>query len=322
MATNVLISSAGRRVSLLKSFASVVHPSGGRVLASDASSLAPALYHSDGAVQLPRIEADDYLAQLLLAVEKHQIDLLVPTIDTELSLLAEHRDEFLARGCTPLVSSPDVVAASADKARTQSFMRRHGIAVPRGWGPDEIEGADLPPKLFVKPRDGSSSMHCHEATVESLDEVLRSVPNPIIQEFVTGPEITIDALLDLSGRPIHCVPRLRLRTSAGESIQGVTIDDGDLRPWLLTALEALAGAGAIGPITLQAFLTDDGPVLIEVNPRFGGGFPLTDAAGGCYPRLLVDMLEKRPVEPAFGDYQRDLHMTRYYAETFTTSPLW
>jgi carbamoyl-phosphate synthase large subunit len=109
---------------------------------------------------------------------------------------------------------------------------------------------------------------------------------------------------------------------AGESIQGVTIDDAELRPWLLSVLDALSAIGAIGPLTLQAFLTEDGPVLIEVNPRFGGGFPLTNAAGGTYPEWIVEMLAGGAFAPRFGEYRRGLYMTRYYAETYTSDPPW
>jgi len=322
MNSNVLVTSAGRRVSLVGALGDALRPRGGRVVAGDASSLAPALYHADEAVELPLIGSGNYIPRLLEVVEQHQIGLVVPTIDTELALLAEARDLFEPHGCIVVVSAPEVVAMSADKSLTQDFMQRHGIAVPRGWTLATLDAMDLPDDLFVKPRDGSSSQHCYRTTRENLSQVLRQVPNPIIQERLHGEEITIDALLDLTGNPVHLVPRKRIRTMAGESIQGVTISDEHLRPWLLSILEELSALGARGPMTLQAFLTPDGPVLIEVNPRFGGGFPLTNAAGGTYAQWLVDMLAGQSIPPRFGDYQRGLYMTRYYAETYTQAPPW
>lgn len=322
MVKNVLVTSAGRRVSLVQAFQEALHEDGGRVLAGDASNLAPALFHADDLVRLPLLSAGDYVSRLLDIVTTYDVGLVVPTIDTELALLAEHRDVLAEHGCTALVSSPEVVAVSADKASTQEFMERHGITVPRGWTAETLDRDALPQDLFVKPRDGSSSLHCYSATRDTLDDVLPLVPNPIVQERLTGAEVTIDALLDLDGTPVHLVPRRRLRTVGGESIQGVTIDDDELGPWLRTVLDRLSAIGAVGPLTLQVFLTDDGPVLIEVNPRFGGGFPLTNAAGGRYPRWILEMLAGKSVAPRFGDYQRGLYMTRYYAETYTTTPPW
>ncbi len=325
MDRHVLVTSAGRRVSLVGAFRNALRPWGLRVVAGDASSLAPALYHADEAVELPLIGSGDYIPRLMEIVEQHQIGIVVPTIDTELAMLAEARDMFESRGCTVVVSTPDVVAMSADKSLTQDFMQQHDIDVPRGWTLETLKTlktSDLPDALFVKPRDGSSSQHCFKATRENLSQVLGMVPNPIIQQRLHGEEITIDALLDLAGSPVHLVPRKRIRTMAGESIQGVTIDDEQLRPWLLSVLGKLSALGARGPMTLQAFLTSDGPVLIEVNPRFGGGFPLTNAAGGTYAQWLVDMVAGRPVPSRFGVYRRGLYMTRYYAETYTQAPPW
>lgn len=319
---NVLITSAGRRVSLLQAFARAAGARGARVLAGDASGLAPALYLADGAFQLSSVLADGYVPQLLSLVREHRIGLIVPTIDTELPVLAQHAETFAAEGCTALVSSPEFVELSGDKWLTQAGFAARGIDVPQSWTPEAAASASLPERLFVKPRDGSASRDTYGATPATLAEVLPRVPNAIIQEELSGPEITIDALIDLGGTPLHYVPRVRIRTLAGESIQGVTIADDDIRSWLEQLLRVAAQLGARGPITLQAFLTDRGPVLIEVNPRFGGGFPLAYEAGGHYPEWLLAMLHGEEVAPRLGAYQRGLYMTRYNVEYFTTEPLW
>ena len=152
---------------------------------------------------------------------------------------------------------------------------------------------------------------------------MRLVPDAIVQEVLRGPEITIDALLDLEGRPIHFVPRLRIRTLGGESVQGVTLDhDPSLEEWIERVLQRCSELGAIGPLTIQAFLEPDGPVLSEINPRFGGGFPLALVAGGDYPKWLLDMVEGTPVPPRLREYQAGLYMTRYNVEQFIRQPKW
>lgn len=319
---NVLVTSAGRRVSLVQAFAKAVKARGGQVFAGDASGLAPALYKADGAFRLPPVKSEAYIPELLSLVQAHDIGLIVPTIDTELEVLAANAQAFTDAGCKVLVSSPAFVALSGDKWLTQRAFAEHGIDVPQGWTVDELIGAELPDRLFVKPRDGSSSRDIYRATPATLTDVLVLVPNAIVQEELTGPEITIDALIDFDGRPLHYVPRIRIRTLAGESIQGVTIADDEIREWLRRLLVVAAELGARGPITLQAFLTARGPVLIEVNPRFGGGFPLAYAAGGHYPEWLLALLNGETLEPRLGAYTAQLYMTRYNVEHFTTEPLW
>jgi carbamoyl-phosphate synthase large subunit len=215
-----------------------------------------------------------------------------------------------------------VVNICGDKWLTFEFLSKKGIATPQSWLPENLDVASLPDKLVVKPRDGSASLHVHKIFKEMVNTVLGIVPKPIIQEEVQGQEITIDALLDLNGDPVHYVPRRRLKTVGGESIEGVVISDDNIRDWLLYALRAIGEAGGKGPITLQAFLTDAGPVLTEINPRFGGGFPLTNAAGGCYPQWLVHSLAGMNPSLQIGDYKVGLYMTRYYVEHFIEVPVW
>ena len=319
---NVLITSAGRRVSLVQAFAHAAQAYGGAVFAGDANGLAPALYHAHGAFHLPSVADENYVPQLLSLVHEHRIGLIVPTIDPELAVLAANIPVFIDAGCTALVSSLPFVKLSGDKWLTYEAFAARGVDVPRSWTAEEAQREGLPPRLFVKPRDGSASRDTYRATPDTLPTILPRVANAIIQEELSGPEITIDALLDLDGTPLHYVPRIRIRTLAGESIQGVTIDDDDIRDWLNNLLQVAAELGAHGPITLQAFLTPRGPVLIEVNPRFGGGFPLAYAAGGHYPEWLLALLRGERLEPRIGQYQKKLYMTRYNVEYFTTEPLW
>ncbi len=318
---NVLITSAGRRTSLLRAFQKHAGQRGGRVLAADMDPLAPTLHLADGAATLPPLDDPTYMDRLLEVVCEHEIRLLVPTIDTELSLLAANADVLRGAGCMPLISSPGLVRITGDKALTMETFSARGIRTPRSWLPDSLAEAELPDRLFVKPRDGSASKHTYAVDRGALDDVLGRVPNAIVQEHVPGQEITIDALLDLQGRPLHYVPRERIRTLAGESIQGVTISDEPFRDWMLKLLGAVSDLGGIGPMTLQAFLTGEGdPVFSEINPRFGGGFPLAYAAGGEYPDWLLQMLEGKRLASRFGEYEVGLCMTRYYSEIFTGRP--
>lgn len=318
---NVLITSAGRRTSLLRHFQHVAGARGGRVHAGDMDGLAPALYLADEAIQLPPVLHEDYIPFLLDYVETHDIKLVVPTIDTELAVFAANRERFLEKGCRLLISSPELVAACRDKWSTSLFFEDKGIRVPRSWLPADLP-EDLPEKLFIKPRDGSASQDAYAVGRGDLETMLKQVPNAIVQERVAGKEITIDAFLDFNGQPIHYVPRIRLKTVGGESVQGVTIKEPGLGKWLESILRIIGEEGGVGPMTLQAFLTGDEFVLFEINPRFGGGFPLGHEAGGHYPQWLCDLVEGQSVAPRLGEYVEGLSMTRSYQEVFTLERKW
>jgi len=319
---NVLITSAGRRTSLLTLFKEAAHARGGRVFAGDMDPLAPALYLADEPLRLPPATSPEYLPFLLDFVRANDIRLVVPTIDTELAVFSRGADPFAAVGCRLLISSPQLVTACRDKWKTAEVFGAKGVRVPRSWLPEDALAAHLPENLFLKPRDGSASKDAFPCRRDDLAAMLAQVPNALIQERVTGREITIDALLDFSGAPIHFVPRIRLKTVGGESVQGVTIAEPGLAEWLEGLLRLLGEMGGVGPMTLQAFLTGDEYVLFEINPRFGGGFPLGHAAGGRYPQWLLAMVAGERIEPRIGQYEAGLSMTRAYSEIFTREPLW
>src|SRR5207244_10485732 len=159
----------------------------------------------------------------------------------------------------------------------------------------------------------------------SKDHVTNAIAltkKPIVQEELTGREVTVDALFDMSGRLIHYVPRLRLKAIGGESVEGMTISRNELGPWIDAALLACGRLGARGPIALQCFIESGGPKLTEVNARFSGGFPLTYRAGGHYPQWLLEELNDSTVPSRIGEYEEGLKMTRHYVEIFPTHMHW
>ncbi len=320
---NVLVTSAGRRTSLTGAFVEAAHRHGGLVYAGDIDPLAPALVIADRPLRTMPNTEPGYVDGLVSAVEEHGIGLVVPAVDTDLAPLAARRPAFEAVGCRLAMSSERFIAITLDKFETGLAFGAAGIRVPRSWLPPVSDVADLPDVLFVKPRQGSASKDTYQVARADLARTLGMVPGPVVQELLTGPEITIDALLDFDGRPIHFVPRVRIKTIGGESVQGVTLAHDDaVETWIERLLVVCSSLGAAGPLTLQAFLTPDGPVLSEVNPRFGGGFPLALAAGADYATWLLDMVAGQTVPARLRDYEPGLYMTRYHVEHFTRRLSW
>lgn len=313
---NVLLTSAGRRTSLLQYFQDCVHERGGHVWAGDLDPLAPALQVADEALRLPPIEEEAYQPTLLDLVREHDIDLLVPLLDPELRPLAAIRDAFAGAGCQVLVSDPALLDLVLDKWETVQYFSSQGIRTPESWLPELSDSDAWPDPAFIKPRRGSASKSARCVSHTELPHALNSTEEPILQEVVEAPEITVDALFDLEGTLLHYIPRKRVRTMAGESIQGRTLSDPEIEAWLRPVLREVGQSGARGPITLQVFLTEPEPTLSEINARFGGGFPLGRAAGGHYPSWIVQMCAGESVDPQLGDYEADLCMTRAYTEWF------
>jgi carbamoyl-phosphate synthase large subunit len=318
---NVLITAAGRRTSLVQAFVDAAQPAGGKVVAADVDPLAPALYVANRSRRLPSWGADGYEDALLDVVESEAISLVVPTNDPELAPLARMRGALAERGCTALVSDESLIQISGDKLQAAQAFAQYGIRMAATWLPKSLPVV-VPPRLFVKPRFGSASIAAHETDPEGLADATSHAVDAIVQEYVDAPEVSVDLLLDLGGRPIHYVPRLRIRTLAGESIQARTLPTDGLHDWIVGMMEILGSMGGRGPLTVQAFLTGDQPTLSEVNPRFAGGFPLTNAAGGRYPEWLVRKLSGKPTRLVLGDYEVGLIMTRSFQERFLREPRW
>jgi len=315
---NVLITCAGRRTTLVELFQDAVGPDGS-VLAADMDALAPARQVADTGLGVPPVDDGAYPEVLLDIVRSHDVDLVIPTIDPELSGLANLREPLAREGARAVVSKDALLNVAADKWETTRHFQNAGFRVPETWNVDGAIPSGIPDPAFVKPRRGSSSDGARAVARAHLASALASVDEPMIQEVVDAPEITVDALFDFDGRLLHFVPRLRMRTLAGESIQGRTLPPERANPWLEDVLREVGGLGARGPVTLQAFLTDGEPTLSEINPRFGGGFPLAHRAGAPYPEWIVAMHRGDSVAPRIGAYEAHLVMTRTLTEIYVRS---
>ena len=308
---NILLTSVGRRVTLLKDFRQSMQRSNvaGKIITADLKANAPASILADAAELVPRIDNPNYIDSLVDICIRHKIDLLVPLIDTELHLLALHRQRFSDLGVTLLVSSTETNEICYEKSKTSIFFRKIGVKTPKLYTLSEITDRYFP--LIVKPNSGSSSVGVYyvKNRVE-LDFLANYVEDAIIQELVIGDEYTIDVLLDFDGKAISIVPRLRLETRAGEVSKGVTVKNSALIAAAKYVSESLPGA--IGCITIQCFLQPDGEIsFIEINPRFGGGYPLSYQAGADFPSWIMQLFNGETPQIALDGWEDDLVMLRY-----------
>ena len=318
----ILFTCIGRRVSLLRSFQRAAKEL--RLRASfcgtDISTLSPALQLCDEAMLVSRTTDPEYIEQLLAIVRRYAVDLLVPTVDLDLRLLAEHKSRFEELGCRVLVSEPDVIDTCQDKRRTFDFLMRNGLDSPATMSVRAALAADRRGELkwpcFLKRWDGYAGLDnavVHDRS--ALRFFAKRIPNPICQEFVEGKEYTCDAYVDFDRRVRCVVPRLRIEIRSGEVSKGRVVKDPRIMAEAKRVTELL-GAGP-GVITLQLFLTDDGRIRFnEVNPRFGGGAPLSIQAGADFPKWILQELMGKPPQIEFDGFTDGLVMLRYDAEVW------
>jgi carbamoyl-phosphate synthase large subunit len=318
----VLFTCVGRRVSLLRSFRKAAEDLHLRAsfCGTDVSKLSPALQLCDEALLVAPTSHADYIHQLLAIVRRNAVNLLVPTVDLDLRQLAEHKPRFEEMGCRVLVSDSDVIDMCQDKRRTFGFLRKKGFDSPVTMSVRTALAADRRGELkwpcFLKRWDGYASRD--NAVVRNRKELrffAERIPNAICQEFIEGIEYTCDVYVDFDRRVRCVVPRRRIEVRSGEVSKSLVVKDARIMAEAGRVVELL-GAGP-GVITLQLFLTDDGRIkFTEVNPRFGGGAPLSIQAGADFPRWVLQELTGNPPQIEFDGFTDGLLMLRYDAEVW------
>lgn len=311
---NVLLTSAGRRVALLRSFRRAVGGAG-RVIAADRDPTAPTLHVADANVLLPPVTSPEYVEAVRDAALRHEVRLIVPLIDPELPILADKADEFRRLGIDVMISSAEAVRIAVDKLRTSQFFATIGVPAPR-----TIPGGDLTPEwadypVVLKPRMGSGSEGVVMASSWGEAQFyIRQRPDLVAQQRVCGTEVTLDVLGDGRGNVISLVPRKRLKVRGGEVERAVTVDD---EPFRYPVERICAFLKPYGAINMQCIVGTQGPVFTEINARFGGGYPLADMAGAAFPELILALVtgnRRQDILP----YKRGLLMSRYDDAVFTS----
>ncbi|NRF90518.1 ATP-grasp domain-containing protein [Paenibacillus frigoriresistens] len=318
---NILFTSSGRRLSLLQQFRKVFvqHNISGSIMTADLKQTAPTAFFSDKHFIVPRVTDPNYIPKLLQICQKEKIDIIIPLIDTELVIFSENQHVFEEIGVKLLVSSKKLNEIACDKTMSYKFFQDRNIPTPKVLSDDEINNKQYQFPLLIKPLDGSSSVGVTKINNEKELFFFKDyIPNAMVQEFVTGTEYTVDVMVDFDGNIKTVVPRLRLETRAGEVSKGVTKKDNDI----ITAVQQVVKSlpGPVGCITLQCFKKENGEItFIEINPRFGGGIPLSIEAGANFPLWVLQICSGETFSEEDYNWRENLTMLRYDEAIFTES---
>jgi len=310
---NILFTCAGRRNYLIRFFREALRGSG-KVVAADANLQAPAMAEADAAELVPEVYAEDYADRLLEICAVHDVRAVIPLNDLDLPVLSAAKSRFLERGIVPVVSEPDVVDLCFDKWKTAQFLRDAGLQTPKTFKSldtalDAVATGELCFPLFVKPRWGSGSIgvgfvddrrELELAHPLTLSKIRRSILNRaseedkehavLIQEKITGTEFGLDVVNDLNGRYAATITKQKLAMRAGETDRAVTVSHATLTnigQTLGTSLRHIAN------LDCDVFEKDGRFYVLELNPRFGGGYPFSHLAGANVPAAILCWLQNR-----------------------------
>jgi carbamoyl-phosphate synthase large subunit len=314
---NVLLTCAGRRHYLVQYFREAL-AGRGAVCAADCYPAAPAMLAADAAFTLPPVGDPRYHDLLLDVCRQSKVGLLIPLNDLELPAIAAWRGDLLGVGTIAMIASPEAIDICADKWRSYEFLALHGLRTPRTYlsladAVQALHRGDLRYPVVVKPRWGSASLWlelCRDD--EELELAYRLVKRRaarrlgeagggaeaercvLIQQWLRGHEYGLDVVNDLSGRHVCTFARQKLVMRAGETDRAVTVEDEELSDLGRKLGEAFAHAGNLD---CDVFLEERGPCVVDLNPRFGGGYPFSHVAGADLPAALVAWAEGRAPDP-------------------------
>lgn len=307
--TTVLVTGAGgpAGVAVIRALLPVA-----RVVAADADPSAVGLRLAHDAASLPRADTPGFGAAVAALAERTGATALLCTVAEELPALAAERDRFTAVGLRTWLPAPGAVLACTDKWRFAQRCAAAGVPAP-ATGLGSADGVRGP--WVVKPRHGRGSRDVVLADDEpALREALRRHPGALVQTRIDGREFTVDALVDRDGTLAAAVPRWRLETKAGISTKGLTFS-GDAVTAAVAA--TLAAVGLDGPANVQGFVEPDGGVVvIEVNPRFSGGLPLSLAAGADLVGQYLRGVLGQPLQRDRLRHRDGVLMLRHHVEVF------
>jgi len=314
---NVLLTCAGQRVDIVLAFraALAAGPHTGRVLVSDLDPLSPSLFHADGVVALPAVGDPGYGAAVAEVCRAEGVKAVLPLTDLDPVVLAEAAPAIREAGAVAFLPSPEVALGCQDKWACHLMLTERGLPSPPTWLPDDVDPAELPYPVLLKPRLGFAARNifrCNSAEELAFFQGYSPAVS-VVQQLLPGLEYSIDCFGDLDGRALGAVPRAMIQSKGGEQIKGETLDDPQLVELGAATVEAL---GLAGPSTVQCF-REGGRILgiTDINTRFGGAFPLPQAAGAGYVAMIIAIAAGERPAPRLGGHRPGVVMTRHLGQT-------
>jgi len=311
---NVLILAAGTRNKIVQYFKRAIS-NNGKVVATDASMLGPAIYDADKYYIVPSITEPGYIDLVLKICKDEHINGVLSLIDPELSLLAANEEKFKALGVTIIGSSYELCEMALDKMQMYSWLMDHDYNCARSWMDKKefykaVEAGEVSYPVFVKPYRGSASISISKVyDKETVDLLFAHEDDLMIQEFLDGQEIGADVYIDMiSGEVVSIFTKKKIKMRAGETDKAVSFKD----PELFALIEKFVlEAGYKGQIDIDIFEIGGQYYISEVNPRFGGGYPHAYESGCDHMKMILNNLNDIANKKSIGAYEEGIYMMKY-----------
>ncbi|MCF6294482.1 MAG: ATP-grasp domain-containing protein [Flavobacteriaceae bacterium] len=331
MGKNILFTCTGRRNYLINYFKDALNGNG-KIFAADQALLAPALVDADVAIILPNIYDENYISALKEAIIKHKIDAVISLNDLELPILSKHKTELENTGTQVIISNEDVIDTAFDKMETFNFIKQIGLNTPKTFTnfketKTAIENGTLKFPLVVKPRWGSASIGVDFLeTMEELEltftlqqlKLKKSTLSAVgqhdfdnailIQEKLDGKEYGMDILNDFEGNYVGTFVREKLSMRAGETDMALSVIDPKFESLGRTIATHLKH---IGILDCDVFAVNNKLYLLELNPRFGGGYPFSHEAGINIAAIYIDWLNNIVDVTGHNQYKAGILFSKY-----------
>ncbi len=311
---NVLILSVGTRNKIVQYFKQTIRGEG-KIIATDMSDIAPAIYEADKYYIVPSMDSSGYLDAIIDICRKEEINGILSLIDPELSLLAQNSELFRSVGTTIIGSSYALCEMALDKYQMYKWLVAHSYKCAKSYMDKESFYSDVDNGLidypvFVKPVRGSASIAISKVyDKETVDLLFAHDEGLMIQEFLDGQEIGADVYIDmLSGEIVSIFTKRKLKMRAGETDKSVSFKDERL---FTLIKKFVKDAGYTGQIDIDIFEIDGEYYLSEVNPRFGGGYPHAYECGVNHMELILNNLEGKDNRISIGEYDSNVYMMKY-----------
>lgn len=309
---NILLLSVGIRNKIIQFFKQTIS---GRVVATDMQNMSPALYEADAFYIVPPITDPQYVDTILGICREEKIDAVMSLIDPELLLLAENAQRFSEMGVKVIGSSCELCERALDKMAMFRWLVEKGYHCARSYDSLETFSRDFQEEkvhfpVFVKPVRGSASLSAFRVEdMPALREAIRKNPEMMIQEFLNGQEIGVDAYVDMiSGETVSIFTKKKIVMRAGETAKAVSFKDEKLFKLIE---QFVADSGWRGQIDIDMFAIDGNYYFSEVNPRFGGGYPHAYLCGCNHMKLIENNVNGIVNEKCIGSYEEGIYMMKF-----------
>lgn len=312
---NLLLLSVGIRNKIVQFFKENLLLDG-KVICTDRSKYAPALYEADNFYVVPSINDDRYIDVILDICEKENINGILSFIDPELELLAENKKKFDDINVEIVLSPFDVIKTSFNKYEFHQTLTKKGFPTQKTYlHLDDVvtalEDETLRFPLFVKPNQGSASVDIQKVSnLKTLENLYENAQSELItQEYIDGKEYGIDVYIDLITKEVISIfIKEKWKMRAGETDKSISIKNEDMTQLIKRFIEEM---GYLGPVDIDLFEKDGAYYISEVNPRFGGGCPHAYLSGCNFPKFIIENLKGNANLSVIGEYSAGTVMLKY-----------